>query len=161
MRKKKATKNYVILGIIYLAIILLVAYLAKWYQTYQEYEKQTPVIQGVLQEISTNEVEHYLMEEPNTMLYLCTASADTCRDFEKDFKYTVKKKGLETTITYLNLSQEENPVSYVDNFVNKYGKPDVGTSYPMLLQFQDGKIYKYATNLTKESAEAFLKARGY
>ncbi len=158
LKTKKPKKNYIILGAIYIGIILLVLYFSKWYQTYQEYKKATPVIEGVLQEIKPTEVEHYIQEAPNALLYLCTAEEDVCRNFEREFKGYVKKHSLEDKITYLNLSQEEDANRYVDDFIEKYQETsfEIG-SYPLLLQFEDGKIDKACFSLTIEKVEDFLK----
>lgn len=159
MSKKKPAKNYIILSIIYLGVIVLVFYFSKWYQTFREYQKQIPVIRGVLQEVDTLEVEHYLQEEPNAILYLCTAVEDKCRNFENDFRYIVKKKGLDSVIVYVNLSDEDDVEKYVSSFGSKYGSSLRGDSYPMLLEFEDGVIQDQAVDLTEATASAFLERK--
>ncbi len=155
---KKPTKNYVILGVIYLGIILLVCYLASWYQTYQEYQKSTPILENVLSEVRPNEIEHYLQEEPNAILYLCTASEMKCRDFEKEFKYYIKKHTLDSSVTYLNLSSLEDIPLFVQEFLHQYSKDVIEeTDYPMLLQFEEGMIKRSSANLNVEKAKAFFE----
>ncbi len=161
MMKKKPVKNYVILGCIYLLVIFLVLYLVQWYQAYQDYQMQVPVIRDVLQELLPSEVEHYLLEEPDTLLYVCSAQNQTCRDFEKDFRYYVKQKGLESTIIYLNATKTEEQTSYLESFQKNNGLTMDEKMYPMLLQFEEGTLKYQASQLSLESTKEFLKARGY
>ena len=42
-------------------------------------------IRGVLSEITSEELEHYISENPTVMMYMCTASNEICRDYEKSF----------------------------------------------------------------------------
>ena len=93
--KKKPTKNYIIISIIYLAVFVFLFYFVKWYDTLDDYRRQIPVLRDVLQEVDTLEVDHYLQEVPNAVLYLCTASEDKCRSFESDFRYLIKEKELD------------------------------------------------------------------
>ncbi len=160
MNKKKPMKNYVILGLIYCIVILLVFYFVRWYQAYQSYQNEIPVIRGVLQELGTDEIDHYLQEEPNALLYLCTAEEEKCRTFESQFRYDIKKKGFASTMVYVNLSQEENSQAYLQSFLEKYGTYVEGDSYPILVQFEDGKIKDYQANLTVSLGEKFLNQRG-
>lgn len=159
--KKAQMKNYVILGCIYLIAIFLVFYLVRWYKAYQEYQLQVPVIRDVLQELLPDEVEHYLLEEPDATLYLCAAAESSCRDFEKDFRYYVKQKGLESTLVYVNLTEIEDKENYLLEFGKKYGKTIEDKEYPILLQFEDGIIKEQAGDLTLEKAKEFLKGRGH
>ena len=45
---KKIVKNYFILALIFLAVILLVWYICKWYTVCNDYKKEIPVIRGTL-----------------------------------------------------------------------------------------------------------------
>ena len=82
---KKRIKNFIILGAIFLLGIGLTLYICNCYQVYDEYQKQTPVIRGTLSEITSEELDHYLMENPTTTIYMCTSSSDTCRNYEKEY----------------------------------------------------------------------------
>ena len=43
-------------------------------------------------------IEHYVMENPTTVFYMCTAASEACRDYEKDLKKLVEKDELQSTI---------------------------------------------------------------
>jgi len=103
-KDKNLTKNYIILIIIFLVVIGITAYLCSWYRVYDDYKKQTPVIRGTLQEITYDDFEHYILENPTTVIYMCIPNDDKCRSFEKSFTKYVKKKDLSNEIIYLNLN---------------------------------------------------------
>ena len=68
---RKGIKNYIILAFIFLAVILLVWYIDRWYQVYSDYQKETPVIREVLShEITALDLDYYMMENPNSIIYM-------------------------------------------------------------------------------------------
>ena len=140
-KKENLARNYVILFVIFLVTILLVWYVCKWYSVYTEYEKETPVIRGTLSyEITTADFEHYITDNPTTVIYMCTSKDDKCRNFEKDLKKYVKKNSLEDEIIYLNLSDADID-GFVKQFNEKYKyKVKLTNNYPLIVEFTDGKV---------------------
>ena len=138
-QNKKKLKNYIILVVIFLAAIGLTLYLCKWYNVYDEYQKQTPVIRDTLNELSIEEIDHYVIDNPTAVVYMCTASELKCRNFEKDFKKLIKNENLQEKIVYLNISDVDAQAFYND-FNNKYNYKKELNHYPALIMFEDGKI---------------------
>ena len=112
-------KNYFILGILFVVVVTLVIYLCNLYQVYDAHQRQTPVIRGTLSEILPDELEHYVMENPTTVIYMCTASDSVCRDYEKDFKKLIEKEDLQESIIYLNLTNIDKK-DFVNSFNTTY-----------------------------------------
>ena len=98
---------------------MLVYYLYSWYKAYNEYQKEIPVIRNTLLEINSSEADHYIQENSDAVIYMCTASNDACRKFEKKFKKLIVKQSLEEAITYVNLS-DSNTKEFTSNFNNSY-----------------------------------------
>ena len=139
-RKKGGLKNYLILAALFAAGIIVTLYLCELYKVYDEYQKQTPVIRDSLSEITAEDLDHYIQENPTTVIYMCTASNMTCRNFEKDFKKIIKSKDLQETIIYLNLSNLDQE-KFVDDFNKKYPhRIKLTSAYPALVVFEEGKI---------------------
>ena len=88
------------------------------------------------------QLEPFLIENPSTVIYTCTASDDKCRSFEKNFKKVINKYNLQDTIIYLNLSGVEDQKSFVDEFNAKHEckKGKLTTNYPAILYFDEGKL---------------------
>ena len=165
MKKKNdnKTKNYIILSILVLICVGLTLYFCKWYQVLDEKEKETPVIEGILPEITSMELDHYILENPTSTIYMCTASDITCRNFEKKFKKVIEKKNYENYIIYLNLSNIDQD-EFIKDFNKKYksGKNKLIKNYPAIVIFNDNKLTNVLQGskdkkLTVEKAKTFFK----
>lgn len=133
-------KNYVILLIMFVAVVVLVFYLCNLYHVYDAHQRKVPVIRDTLSEIQPDELEHYVMETPSTAIYMCTAENEICRDYEKGFKKLIEKEDLQDSIIYLNLSNIDLN-QFVDKFNAKYPyKVEITKNYPALVIFEDGEI---------------------
>lgn len=163
--KKSGLKNYIILIVIFLTGIGLTLYLCKWYNVWNDYQKETPVISGSLLEITYEDLEHYVMENPTTVIYMCTANNDKCRSYEKDFKKIIEKENLNDYVIYLNLSNLDQD-EFVNNFNGQYEfKNKLTTNYPAFVVFEDGKVTSILQGnkkkkLTVSSTKQFLELNG-
>lgn len=139
-KKQIKIKNYAILGIIFLVGIILTLYLCKCYEIYSLEQKEIPVIRDSLLEITSEDFDHYLLENPSSIIYMCTAQDDKCRSYEKEFSKLLKKEGLNDYIVYLNLSGIDQE-KFVEDFNNKYEyKVQLTSYYPAIVVFEEGKI---------------------
>lgn len=140
MFKHKPMKNYVILILIFALGMGITIYLCNWYDVYDEYQKQTPVIEGLISEITTDELEHYLLENPSTTLYICASNNDTCRSYEEKLKKLLETENLGEDIVYLNL-KDIDVENFIADFNNKYPyRKALTTNYPAYITFEDGKV---------------------
>ncbi len=118
-QRKVGIKNYLILALIFIVATVITLYLCNVYNVYEESKRQIPVIRGTLSEITSEELEHYISENPTIMMYICTASNETCRKYENGLKKYVVREELQETMVYLNLSEEEN-LNFSEQFNEKY-----------------------------------------
>ena len=142
-QEKNLLKNYIILVVVLLLVVGLTVYLCECYKVYNEEQKTIPVIRGTLvSEITEVDLEPFLIENPNIVIYACTASSDKCKSFEKDFKKIINKYSLQEEIVYLNLSNVEDKKLFVDNFNSKheYKKAKLKNNFPAILLFDEGKL---------------------
>ena len=141
--QKNLLKNYIILIVILLLVVGLTIYLCECYKVYDKEQKTIPVLRGTLvSEITEVDLEPFLIENPSAIIYLCTASNDKCRSFEKDFKKLINKYNIQDTIIYLNLSNVKDQKKFVEEFNNnhEYKKGKLTTNYPAILLFDEGKL---------------------
>ncbi len=149
-KRKIAMKNYIIIFLIFVATIGLTLYFCSCYKVYSESKKEIPVIRGTLSEITSEDLDHYIMENQSTIIYVCTASDTTCRNFEKDFKKLIVKMNLQEKIVYLNLSNVDQE-EYISQLNEKYqSKVALTTRYPALVIFENGKIVNVLQGNEKE-----------
>ncbi len=156
--KKKQKKNFVVLVVIYAVVIVLVLYLASWYSTYKEYEREIPVLKDIVFEISPSELEHYLTENPSPILYFCAVSDSECREFEESIKENIKNNNYEGFV-YVNLEGVEDKIAYINELLSS---SDFNVSrVPCLIKFTDGKVTAVEDGLngallTRDEALNFL-----
>lgn len=166
IKDKKRFKNYIILIVIFILCWGLTLYLCEWYKVYNDYEKQTPVIRGTLSEITYEDLDHYVVDVPSIIVYICTSYDDNCRNFEKNFKKYVKKNDLNDSIVYLNITNIDKQ-QFINDFNNKYNyKGKLTGNYPAFVSFKDGKINSVlqATdnkNLSLSKVDSFLDLNNY
>jgi len=144
-KDKNIFKNYILLAVIFLICCGVTLYLCRLYTVYREYEREIPVIRDSLLEITYDDLEHYVMDNPSSVIYMCTASDDKCRSYEKDF---------------MELDE------FVNNFNSKYkSKRELTTNYPAFVIFEDGKVVemlqgKKNAGLSISRTKNFLELNG-
>lgn len=139
-KEEKKIKNYVIAILMFIVSCWLVLYICELYKINDAEKKKTPVIDGMLYEIYNEDLDHYVIENPTTVVYMCTANDEDCRSFEKNFIKLLKKKDYSDQLVYLNLTDLDQE-AFVKAFNEKYNyKTKLTTKYPAFVFFEDGKI---------------------
>ena len=110
--KRIPLKNYFILGIILVASIFIVLYINKLYLSTKNNDN---ILNGFIKEIKTQEIDNYIIENPNFIIYLGYKNNDN-KSFEKKFKKLVTKYDLQKDIVFIDISQ------FNDETFNKFCK---------------------------------------
>lgn len=132
-------KNYLIIGLIFLVATVVTVYLCNVYSVYQESKLEIPVIRGTLSEITSEELEHFISENPTVLLYICTASDESCRNYERDLKKLVTRKELQNELIYLNISLDEKE-TFVKTFNETYtSRVKLTDQFPAIIALEEGK----------------------
>ncbi len=140
MKKEKEIplKNYILLSIVLILTIVVVINLFLWKNTYEKSKLQTPILDDYLLVINYNELSNYLVENKDTIIYVSKLNNENIRLFENKFKNIINKNNLNNKILYLNLTEELNKKSIVNELNKKYGKEM--TEIPSIIIIKDGKI---------------------
>lgn len=112
--KKIPLKNYFILGIILASSIFIVLYINKLYLSTKNNDN---ILNEFIKEIKIQEIDNYIIENPNFIIYLGYKSNDN-KSFEKKFKKLVTKYDLQRDIVFIDINQF-NDVAF-NEFCNKY-----------------------------------------
>lgn len=110
--KRIPLKNYFILGIILASSIFIVLYINKLYLSTKNNDN---ILNGFIKEIKTQEIDNYIIENPNFIIYLGYKNNDN-KSFEKKFKKLVTKYDLQKDIVFIDISQ------FNDEAFNKFCK---------------------------------------
>ena len=135
-------KNYLILGVILLLTIGLVYYFYLWYITYEESKLNTMMMDKYLQVINYNELNNYLVENKDAVIYSSVLEDQKIRHFEKKFKNIIIKNSLNNDILYLDLTEELKDKNITKDIKETYNinNQDIANT-PSIMIFKDGNLY--------------------
>lgn len=137
---KIPTKNYIIIGMLFLISFVLILLGGKWYKNYRQYQLTIPVISGYINEVGEQEIDNYLLENNDTMIYIGKSDDNNCRSLEKDLKKFIKKHNLREKIIYIDLNKVNNKDSFIEKFNNKYATNEKIDKYPTFIIIENSKI---------------------
>lgn len=133
--KNIPVKNYIILCIITILSILLVIYFYMWYRTYDSGNLNTSNLNEYLNVIQYNELDNYLIENKDAIIYVSTLNDKEAYNFEKKFKKVINKYAINNNILYLDITEELK-----DNNIYKQIKNKYDVNVPYIIDFKDGKV---------------------
>lgn len=137
------TKNYVIVGVIFIAVIVLAFFLRDWYISYQEYEKTIPILNNVVSEVRYHEIDNYIGDNQSAIIYMGVADDEDCRNLEVDLKKLIQKRHLKNKIVYFNITDVEDRDLLLKEFNDKYAKDMKISAYPAIILLDEGKVVDF------------------
>ena len=99
-------KNYIYLFLILLGSILFLIYIYTWYDTYNQNKLNTSIMNEYLTVINYNELDDYIVENKDAIIYVSILGNEDINNFERKFKGTVLENDLKNTILYLDITNE-------------------------------------------------------
>ena len=137
-KKNIPKKNYFILGIILIISCILVYYINAWYSLYQYEKRGNSPITTYMEIINYNEVENYIAENSDAIIYVSKSNNLKIRKFEEDNEKLFKKLELNYNILYMD-AKEVNKDLKIKYNVNEY---------PTILFFKNKRLVnKYVLEL--------------
>ncbi|MBR7042104.1 MAG: hypothetical protein IKI04_01240, partial [Bacilli bacterium] len=91
-------KNYIILALVLLLSFLFIYYLYLWFDSYNEAKLNIPIMNKYMEVINYNELSDYLVENPDTIIYVSVLENSDIRNFEKKFKNLFKRHEIDKDI---------------------------------------------------------------
>ena len=135
------TKNYIILGIVLFVSFLLIYYLYMWFDAYNETKLNKPILDKYLEVINYNELDDYLVETQNAIIYVSVLENSEIRDFEKKLKNTLKGNQIDNDLLYMDVTEELNNKKVINQMNSKYTINNVRISdVPVILVIDDGEL---------------------
>ena len=149
-------KNYIYLSLIMLVSVFLVYYFFLWNKTYQESKINTAIMDKYLTVINYSELDSYLLENENTIVYVSVVGDESIRNFEKKFKNTIVKNSF-SNMLYMDISNE-----FASNLSLKY---EINSNkIPCILVFEGDKLIDYyyidVNNYNLKKIRKYLVALG-
>lgn len=139
--KEVPTKNYIYLFIILLGSILFLIYIYTWYETYNQNKLNTSIMNNYLTVINYNELDDYIIENKDAVIYVSVLGDEQIHKFETTFKNAIVDNNLRNNILYLDLTTEDRIIATQ--------KLEIDENFPYLVVYTNGKItdtYSIAEN---------------
>ncbi len=156
-------KNYIVSILIIIATILSVLLIRDKYLEQKEYDSMTNERIDFMFEIKEDELESYLMENREVVIYMASSSDESIVNFELSLKDYVLKQQLGKDMVYINLNNVSN--KFLDKLKDKYFSDELKNSdislgnYPNMLIVENGVIV--SAMYTKEKTINIDDAKKY
>lgn len=143
--RKIPSKNYVILFCLTIGVIAVCLIFNSVYKTTNKKE-YTPIIKEVITEIKYDDLDNYLQENLDVVLYINDSSVKDNQKFEKKIKKMITNNGISRYFVYIEKDEK---------IVEKY---KLNTSTPIFIAYQDGVRTEVLSkkNCTVQDVEEFL-----
>ena len=136
--RKIPFKNYIILGIVFVVTIMLF-YL--WVDAYKESKVNMPILDKYMTVINYNELNNYIVENPDTLVYVSVLENEEIRVFEKQLKSKYKKDKISKDILYMDITEDMLDENVKNEMSRSYSLNNLDiTNVPCVLLFEDGLL---------------------
>lgn len=139
--KKIPIKNYIILGIVITITLFILYYFYMWVDAYKESRVNIPIMDKYMTVINYNELDNYLVENPNTIVYVSVLEDEKIRAFEKKIKSKYKNNAIEKEVLYMNITEDVKNNNIRNEMISKYSLNNLNiTNVPCILVFNGGLL---------------------
>ena len=112
-----------------------------WFEAYQDTKLNRPILNKYMEVINYNELDNYLIENPDAILYVSILEDKNIRDFEKKLRVVFKNNQFNKSLLYLNITDELNSKKIKSEMVSKYSVNDISmANVPSIMVFEDGVL---------------------
>ena len=143
-------KNYIILGVVIIFTMLILYYFYMWVDVYKESKINIPIMDKYMTVINYNELDNYIVENPDTIVYVSVLEDENIREFEKKFKVKYKNNQIDNEVLYMNITDDIKNNSLKNEMISKYSVNALNiTNVPLIMVFEDGilnSIYSISDN---------------
>lgn len=161
--RKIPLKNYIILFVVSIIVIVLTFYLAEWYKTLKVYYQNNSVIAELLPKIESETISSYMLDNNNVILYISSSKDQQVKSFEKKFKKYITENDLRDEIVYFDVLNYEGQdindlfIKYTGEKLKKLKKIVI----PNLIYFERGEIldilYVKENDITISDVKKFIE----
>lgn len=155
--KKIPLKNYLILVLLLAVSSIIVLYFINWYK---EFQRHTSILPEYISEIKYVEIDNYIIENPDFVIFLSSKENNKTTNLEKNLKNWLVSKNLIKKIIFMDIDQfdiKQFSKKYCDDFIKT--KKDV-----MVIVVENQKVKnilsKSANEIKIDDIKEFLKENG-
>lgn len=131
-------KNYIIMFVIVACVVIATIALAN---AYNNRDKETRVMYNYLSEIKKKDLDTYLLEKPNAIIYVADKYNLDNEDLEEQIKNKIVELNAVDYFVYLDLKDDD--INFLQKFNQKYNGNLEDGKFPILIVMEEGKIANY------------------
>lgn len=162
MKREIPKKNYFFVGLISVVVVIVVLYLAKLYTT-NNINRESSIMSNYLSNITIEELNNYLLENPDVVIYWDNKANIENTSFEKKLKKYIIKNDLQRKFVFVDTTEVTNSELKViaDKYLDKSLKDKRVNlkTMPNLLILVDGKIVDVLYTFDQEMDMDYLKEK--
>lgn len=98
-------KNYVYFMLLTFITLVALIYFVKWYQIRESEQVKSTVQISVASELKADEIDNYLLENPDVIVYIASSKDGVMSSFEKRFDDYLRNKELLNKIVYIDTAK--------------------------------------------------------
>ena len=134
-------KNYIILGIVILVSLLIIYYFYMWVSAYKDAKENVSVLDNYMNVINYNELDNYIVENPDSIIYVSVVDDIEINKFDKKLANSIKNNDFNKDVLYMNITETIKDDSIKRKMIEKYSLKyaDI-TDVPNIIVFEDGKL---------------------
>lgn len=149
-KKKISFKNYIILGVIIIATILLTIYIKEWFDVYNENKYIISPLNTNVKEININEVHETLYETDDIILYISYNNDKNIFMNEEKILNLIKEDNLYDNFIYLNINDKLLNNEYIDILVKELDLKEIDIKkVPAFIYCKRGEVIKVINSKDK------------
>ena len=139
--RKIPIKNYIILGIVILVTLFILYYFYLWVDVYKESKISIPILDKYMTVINYNELDNYVVENPDTIVYVSVLEDEKIREFEKQLKNKYRNNEIDNEVLYMNITDDIKNKNAKNEMISKYSVNSLNiTNVPCVLVFNEGVL---------------------
>lgn len=137
--KKIPVKNYLIVVLLAVIVVLLTLYINAWYKTYQENKLSVSPFSGEVEEVDLKEISLTFAEMNEVVLYIGYTNNKSIYDMESRLLKYIKSNDLIDKFIYVDVTDYKKS-EYLDILKNTFSdKSEEINEVPLLIFVKNGK----------------------
>lgn len=139
-------KNYIVVLSMAIGVVIVCFILSSMYKSSGQKIYTSIVADKIISEIQLDDLDNFIQENPDTIIYICDSTKKKTKAIEKKFRKIIVDNNITKYVVYLEKT---------DDVIKKY---DLGSDTPIFIAYQNGAITEILSksNYDNKDIESFL-----
>lgn len=138
MEKSIPVKNYILLGVVVFATVVLLYLFVMFYQNRVDYKNSIETRMSFLSEVKEHEITNYILDNHDVILYISDSTDPDYLVFERQLKQQMLEENLNKNVVYMDAHKLSK--DFFVHFQNDFGTIQDASVLPNVLVVEGGRI---------------------